>query len=381
MSTKSTFKNKAFTLIELLVVISILSLIASILLSTLGEARTKARDSQRVLQVAQIRTALDLYYSGHGEYPPLDDIDIDDNWSDLLDALEGEGLLANLNNINESSIITSLFFSVANALNIRVQDPLYPAESYGYMVGKTTPANQNYRLRVKFEKEDNPLLANGLSGYFLYTDELTGKYACDKALDYYCVGPQGDFSPFLPGKPVIYLYPTKKQEVTVHIWSKAVTESIPLYKDGWRVVAYPDGTIYNPYDGKNYPYLFWEGKSDKPKVDKSKGFIVKRDEVDTFLFEKLEKMGLIENEIIEFVEYWAPRMKNKDYTYVYFMPRSDYDELIPMEIKPRPDTIIRVYMLFKSLDKPIEVEEQELTTVKRDGFTVVEWGGDRSEIK
>jgi hypothetical protein len=37
--------------------------------------------------------------------------------------------------------------------------------------------------------------------------------------------------------------------------------------------------------------------------------------------------------------------------------------------------------LFKKLDSPIEVRPQQLAAPARKGFTVVEWGGDRSEIR
>ena len=36
-------------------------------------------------------------------------------------------------------------------------------------------------------------------------------------------------------------------------------------------------------------------------------------------------------------------------------------------------------MQYKALDSKIEIKEQQLTTPKRTGFTVVEWGG--TEIK
>ena len=54
---------------------------------------------------------------------------------------------------------------------------------------------------------------------------------------------------------------------------------------------------------------------------------------------------------------------------------------MPLDINPNPDTVIRVLMTYKGLDKPIEgIAEQQLpTTPTRDGFTVVEWGG--SEIE
>ena len=41
--------------------------------------------------------------------------------------------------------------------------------------------------------------------------------------------------------------------------------------------------------------------------------------------------------------------------------------------------ILRVLMLFKSLDNPIDIKEQELESFVRSGFTVVEWGG--TEVK
>lgn len=48
---------------------------------------------------------------------------------------------------------------------------------------------------------------------------------------------------------------------------------------------------------------------------------------------------------------------------------------MPLEITPNPNTVIRVLMTYKGLDKPIKIKEQNLTTVERNGFTVVEWGG------
>ena len=50
-----------------------------------------------------------------------------------------------------------------------------------------------------------------------------------------------------------------------------------------------------------------------------------------------------------------------------------------LEISPVPDTLIRVFMTFKPLDQPVDIEPQTLTAPERTGFTVVEWGG--SEVK
>ncbi len=258
----------------------------------------------------------------------------------------------------------------------QIQDPLYPNYKYEYMPSSD---GQNFRIRAKLEKPSNNFI--GITGYFYYYDEKTGQYACDPTLNYFCMGPAESFLPFDPGKPVIYLYPTHKEKIDVIVRPKEITESIPQYNGKWEVIADPDGTIYNLDDGKFYPYLFWEGKSNKPIIDKNTGFVVKNEEVESFLNEKLAKLGLNQKESSDYIEYWAPRMKKGPFVYIYFMPQAIYDRLIPIEITPKPDTVIRVYTLFKSLEQPIIVQEQKLTSTERKGFTVIEWGGDRSEIK
>ena len=52
---------------------------------------------------------------------------------------------------------------------------------------------------------------------------------------------------------------------------------------------------------------------------------------------------------------------------------------MPLEITPNPDSVIRVWMSYKGLEGPVDVEEQIIETPERTGFTVVEWGG--TEIK
>jgi prepilin-type N-terminal cleavage/methylation domain-containing protein len=61
--------KRGFTLIELLVVIAIIGLLATIIMASLGSARQKGRDGQRIANIKTIQTALDLFYNDHLYYP------------------------------------------------------------------------------------------------------------------------------------------------------------------------------------------------------------------------------------------------------------------------------------------------------------------------
>ena len=61
--------NGAFTLIELLVVIAIIGIISTISVIFVQAARANARDAERVANVRQIQTALELYFNDTNHYP------------------------------------------------------------------------------------------------------------------------------------------------------------------------------------------------------------------------------------------------------------------------------------------------------------------------
>lgn len=62
-------QGRGFTLIELLVVITIIGLLSSFAVVSLNSARVKARDALRKGDMAQMRTALSMYYDDHQDYP------------------------------------------------------------------------------------------------------------------------------------------------------------------------------------------------------------------------------------------------------------------------------------------------------------------------
>ena len=114
------------------------------------------------------------------------------------------------------------------------------------------------------------------------------------------------------------------------------------------------------------------------KVEKE-GFCVEGKDTTAFLEEKLAKLGLTEREAEEFIIYWLPKLENNKYNYIRFASKEEINTDMPLNITPSPDTTIRVLMTYKKLNKPINVEEQIITTPERKGFVAVEWGG--TEIK
>lgn len=70
MATFYKKSQKGFTLVELLVVIAIIGTLATLLLLQLGVARAKARDTKRIADINQLRSAVELYFDdNNGHYP------------------------------------------------------------------------------------------------------------------------------------------------------------------------------------------------------------------------------------------------------------------------------------------------------------------------
>lgn len=180
-------------------------------------------------------------------------------------------------------------------------------------------------------------------------------------------------------KPIIYLYPENETNVVIKLnHPELITTSYPKYENEWNVLAKPDGTLIDNKTGKSLYALYWEGKNNNLKVEKD-GFVVSGKDTISFLEEKLEILGLNERESEEFIIYWLPKMEKNKYNYIRFQTIEEINNYMSLEVNPKPDTIIRILMTYKKLDKKIDVKGQKLTPSVREGFTVVEWGG--SEIK
>ena len=175
------------------------------------------------------------------------------------------------------------------------------------------------------------------------------------------------------GKPVIYLYPEEVTDVEVRLEIDGeLICTYPAYKDGWKVTAHPDGILVDG-EGKTYSCLFWEAEGENT-FDLTHGFCVAGADTAAFLEEHLEEMGLNARERNEFIIYWLPRMEGNPYNLITFQQEA-YTEQAGLEINPTPDSLLRVFMAWKPLDKWINIEPQTFVPFMREGFTVIEWGG------
>jgi len=180
-------------------------------------------------------------------------------------------------------------------------------------------------------------------------------------------------------KPIIYIYPEYETKVSVAVGRpENLTHTYPKYEEKWEVIAKPNGDLVDCKTGRNLYALYWEGiNTVEPNMEE--GFVVKGEDTIKFLEEKLEILGLNEREANEFIIYWLPKLESNKYNFIRFQTEEEINNNMPLEITPKPDTIIRVVMEYKGLKEPIKVQEQQLQTPERTGYTVVEWGG--TEIK
>ncbi len=215
----------------------------------------------------------------------------------------------------------------------------------------------------------------------------------------------GEFQFIMPGgcgKPVVCLYPEKPTEVKVTLEKQMTfTTTIPTYSNGWKILAKPDGTLTDlqpqatncdaidsqkfgseyaahACQNKTYPYLYWAGKVDNLYPQINRGWVVAKDNLTTFLTEKLSFIGLTQKEQLDMLEYWVPELTatNAPYYRISLLETKDLNTFAPMSITPKPDTLIRVFLDWAPLsNNNLKITPQTLTHINRTGFTAVEWGG------
>lgn len=200
-------------------------------------------------------------------------------------------------------------------------------------------------------------------GVFMYKD----------ALNRYIIFSSAKYGPSVEcGKPVIYLYPTSTTFVSVKVGAN-VTISEPEYKNGWNVIAKPNGKLI--IGDKTYDSLFWEGQGNGnyPIIDR--GFVVAQKDLLTTIDSQLKQLGLNDKEASDFKEFWIQKLPTTPYVRLTWLGTNEMNILAPLKVYPKPDTMIRIFLDFEGLNEKVDIPAQKLTSIERKGFTLVEWGG------
>ena len=252
--------------------------------------------------------------------------------------------------------------------------------------------NYNEELIHKFTTlNDKTTYHKYLSGYYeennikgiyaVVEDKTLGKNNNGEPLGYeYYFDPEnnqsGKIKTVIGGyaKPILYLYPEKDNTKISIIFAKnqLLSTTYPKYKQKWEVNANKDGSLY--INDQYYYALYWEENKYQYK-NFEEGFYVTKDNAINFLEEKLTILGLNAKERNEFIMYWLPVLEKNEKSLVYFEQTTERENFNKLLIEPKPDSLLRIAIHIKKVDKEIKIKEQVLNTFKRNGFTAVEWGG------
>lgn len=172
-------------------------------------------------------------------------------------------------------------------------------------------------------------------------------------------------------KPNIYIYPAETTTLNVQMnFPKGgkVIASIPKYSEGWNVRVDPSGLI----DGQ-YHYLFYEARI-PDALQKTSGWIVKGDELESFFKGNLKALLFSKREIADFIEYWIPLL-DPEKTYVIYPHYSEeLAGVVNILFSIPPENFIRVLYAIEEFDGKTTVETPRLPEVDRSGYAVMEWG-------
>lgn len=262
--------------------------------------------------------------------------------------------------------------SLESFIKERVKDPVKRADALRNL------KDQGYDL-----KQDRPFLMVYGQGEALPTGLAFSKDAGRPGMISVCTE-VADFNMSSGGpvptlrKPVVYFYPPKPTELSVRIEIDGIfTAQYPKGENGaWRLIADPSGSLLNPRTERRYSYLFWEGrKAGAFDLDPARSHCVSGKDIEGFLEKAAARFALSDRERTDFVTYWLPHLEQNKHSVIQFLTEAEYERHARMEIIPKPDSVIRLFMIFRAAEAPVPTGNPELELRRREGFTVVEWGG------
>ncbi|KAG6899531.1 hypothetical protein C0993_009347 [Termitomyces sp. T159_Od127] len=177
-------------------------------------------------------------------------------------------------------------------------------------------------------------------------------------------------------KPAIYVFSPEDIDVTVSVTLNKDMEFTTVYpivpikklkpqgeKIQWDVHASPDGSLMACETGLELSSLFWEADLNARSFSRSRqgeipgtwslsdanSVVLSSDDITGYLQRALLFLGLHTEARTNFVTFWLPTLMSHKHIALRFMPQAEYSMIVPLDIKPQPDVIIRVFMLFQGV--------------------------------
>ena len=168
--------------------------------------------------------------------------------------------------------------------------------------------------------------------------------------------------------PNVYLYPEEPTAIHVQVAeSYKITNSDPVYpRGGWWSIAQPDGQLLTKEGWKDF--LFYEILMSPNEFQRTEGWCVHGELGQVSIEKSMEQYGFLPNEIWDFSDFWDSEFPESDWMTVY----PQVDDLLPVNISPRPDSFLRVWFLVE--DGCQRVSAPEIPSVQRTGYHASEWG-------
>jgi len=175
-------------------------------------------------------------------------------------------------------------------------------------------------------------------------------------------------------KPNIYIYPEEKSQLIVNLHfplGGMIVKSIPEYGKGWNISVDTNGLI----NGK-YNYLFYESK--QPYVwQENEGWIIKRSDLKKFFTENMNSYGFRGNEIMDFTDYWIPRLSGSELYAIYPQDASIINNVIKLKFSKETDDMLRLFYVIKEvniMNNKVLEQPKDAKLFERNGYFVTEWG-------
>jgi hypothetical protein len=187
-------------------------------------------------------------------------------------------------------------------------------------------------------------------------------------------------------KPVIYCYSEENLSLEVRLFPKGdfLFTYPKIEEHTWKFQLENNQIVLD--NGKKFPYLFWESLNSTVQYftenKRVEGSVLKNTELVDFFEKSLAEMGLNENETTDFITFWVPQMMDSPYLFIQFLEDEKYASIAEIKISPEPENLKRIFMLFSKIEVPLDIEiyDQRFKKMKRNGLTIIEWGGAELEM-